>query len=360
MAEPLIADGPAAARMDSLLSLLSDAVPGAQSLEHLTRPLLEMLGLVTGLESTYLTTIDLERGVQHVEFARNVSAMEIPEGLDVPWSDTLCKRALDEGRLYTDNVADCWGDSDAARVLGIQTYVSSPVRTQDGRLLGTLCAASPSVQALRPNAEPALKLFSKLIGTFMEREQLVEQLHAANRRLTELAMTDPLTALPNRRAVLAALGRMLAQARRDESRVLVGVVDLDGFKTINDEFGHEAGDQFLRETGRRTAAALRRADVLGRLGGDEFIVLAPITRDASRSSYGGLGLDPAAVLQQRVEAAIEGHYALPGLSLDYGGASVGVIAADPQTLSPEDAIRLADAAMYRVKEQRRARVLIAA
>ena len=84
--------------MDHLLSLLSETIPKAQNLEQLTRPLLTLLSQVTGMESTYLTTIDTDQGIQRVEFARNSGDMVIPEGLVVPWGDTLCKRALDEGR----------------------------------------------------------------------------------------------------------------------------------------------------------------------------------------------------------------------------------------------------------------------
>src|SRR4249919_3225449 len=108
--------------MDELMVQLAEWVPAARTLEELARPLLEMLQAVTWLESTYLTTIDEVGGVQHVLFANNSSQMQIPEGLSVPWGDTLCKRALDEGRAYTDDVAECWRDSGAARELGIQTY----------------------------------------------------------------------------------------------------------------------------------------------------------------------------------------------------------------------------------------------
>ena len=128
--------------MSELLDHLSESVTSARSVEELTRPLLEMLEAVTGLESTYLTSIDEIRGVQHVLYARNSSAMQIPEGLTVPWNDTLCKRALEEGRAFTDDVPACWGDSQAARDLGIRTYVSKPVRMGNGALYGTLCAAS--------------------------------------------------------------------------------------------------------------------------------------------------------------------------------------------------------------------------
>ena len=95
--------------MESLVQRLSQSVTQAHSLEELTRPLLQMLEESTQLESTYLTTINEEQGQQRVLYARNASEMQIPEGLVVPWGDTLCKRALDEGRMYTPDVGACWG-----------------------------------------------------------------------------------------------------------------------------------------------------------------------------------------------------------------------------------------------------------
>ena len=70
--------------MDRILSELSTTLPNAKSVEELARPLLDMLGAITGLESTYLTSIDLQAGIQHVRYARNEGGMQIPEGMDVP------------------------------------------------------------------------------------------------------------------------------------------------------------------------------------------------------------------------------------------------------------------------------------
>lgn len=336
--------------MESFFSQLSQSLPQAKSLEELTRPLLEMLGAATGLESTYLTTIDLEANMQHVQFARNAGDMQIPEGLDVPWDDTLCKRALDEGRMYTGDVGNCWGDSDAARVLGIQTYVSTPVRTQKGELLGTLCAASSSRRALTATAEPMLRLFSSLVGGWVERERLVEQLRSANVTLAKLALSDPLTGLPNRRAVVEELGRLLARARRDGNKVLVGVVDMDGFKAVNDTYGHQVGDQLLVEAARRMRHALRATDLVGRVGGDEFVVLAPGPHEEDAYEAAGLAL------QLRIAKSTVGTYAIGRDGLEYGGASAGVVAIEPLDVDAEEALRLADAEMYRVKQSRKQQV----
>ncbi|HRJ61803.1 MAG TPA: sensor domain-containing diguanylate cyclase, partial [Azospirillaceae bacterium] len=256
-----------------LLARVSGALSVGQTVEQLTRPLLELLELVTGLESTYLTRIDSDAGVQTIIFSRNIKTMQIPEGLSVPWGDSLCKRALEEGRTYTDDVASCWGDSEAARALGIKTYASTPLYLADNELYGTLCAASQQSRPFTPEGRQVLTLFAQLIAQQLERERLLEKLQKAIAALEHESSTDPLTGLPNRRFTMAELQRMFAMARRADQRVLIAFIDLDGFKQINDVYGHDAGDAFLVEVGKRLSAGLRAGDMLGRLGGDEFVVI---------------------------------------------------------------------------------------
>ena len=334
--------------MDHLLDHLSVTVTSARTLEDLTRPLLEMLGSITGMESTYLTTIDLERSVQQILYARNVRQMQIPEGLSVPWGDTLCKRALDARHPFADDVATRWADSDAARELGIKTYLSTPVQLTDGALYGTLCAASSDRHDLPPAAQRTLSLFATLIAQQVEREQLVQKLLDANVQLTALATTDPLTQLANRRALQQELTRLLAYGERRHTSVLVAFVDLDGFKAINDTHGHDVGDRFLVALSERLRGVLRTEDHAARLGGDEFVVI-------------GLGpeqLDqlPAAqnAFQQRVFQATVGNYSLGHVQLAYKGASVGVLGVAPDTYNAEQALKAADAAMYAIKQARKA------
>lgn len=333
--------------MDTFFAQLSESVTRARTLEELTRPLLEMLESVTGLESTYLTTVDLAGGVQHVVFAHNSRDLQIPEGLSVPWGDTLCKRALDEDRPFTDDVAGIWSDSEAAQQLGIQTYVSTPVRTDDGALYGTLCAASSQRHALSDEAGHALRLFAGLIEQHVARERFVEQLQHANAELRTQALTDPLTGLPNRRALMQELSRLTSLAQRTGSWMLAGAIDLDGFKRVNDDHGHQAGDEFLRGIAARVEHSLRSGDVLARMGGDEFIVIGlgpKLSED---------GAAAARLLQQRLSSATHASDAATARRLDYDGASVGVACLDPHQVSAEQVLRESDAAMYRVKLARR-------
>lgn len=332
---------------DILLSKISDALASADSVEALTRPLLTLLELVTGFESSYLTRIDQAEGVQRILYARNSKAMQIPEGLAVPWGDTLCKRALDEGRFFTDDVPDCWGDSDAAQALGIHTYISMPVYLPEGALFGTLCAASADKRPISDTGQQILGLFTTLIAQAIERENLLAQLRKTNEELALHSSRDALTGLPNRRALVADMTRMFAIAQRSGKQVQVLFIDLDGFKQINDTHGHDAGDEFLIQVGRRISVGLRAGDEVSRFGGDEFVVVGISTEAAPPA----LALE---AMRDRVAALIRGEFNLSRCSFHYPGASIGAVTVDPTSSSPDVALRQADAAMYAIKKQRRA------
>jgi len=143
------------------------------------------------------------------------------------------------------------------------------------------------------------------------------------------AGTDPLTGLANRRAWEAEAARLLAHAQRSGEPLTVAVLDLDGFKAVNDTAGHSAGDALLRSLAAQWGAELRRSDLLGRLGGDEFVLCLPST-DAVR----------CAELLQRLHTASSAPWS-----------------SGTATVSPgEDlaaALARADAALYRDKSARR-------
>lgn len=330
--------------MQPTLNQLAESLASAGTLEQLSRPLLEMLEEVTGLESTYLTEIDESLGIQHIVYARNSSQLQIPEGLSVPWEDTLCKRALEEGRTYTDDVAGCWGDSEAARVLGIKTYVSTPVWSGQGKLFGTLCAASSAQVPLSPGAEKILGLFAKLLGQHVERERLLAQVQATNAELAASALTDSLTGLPNRRATFEEGSRMLARATRENCAVVVGFIDLDDFKSINDRHGHAAGDEFLRAIGAKLVAAQRAGDLVARFGGDEFLVLSMVPHANVQGA--------TEAMRNRLGNCLAGRYHVGGNVVEYGGASIGIASGGSDGATLDTLVRQADAAMYAHKQAR--------
>lgn len=335
--------------MDALLDQLATSVTKAQTLEDLSRPLLSMLQLVSGLDSAYLTTIDLDKDQQKILFSHNAHDMQIPEGLAVPWGDTLCKRALEEEKPFTSNVSDCWGDSSAAKALGIETYVSTPIRLGDGALYGTLCAASSKSQVPNEDVRKLLALFATLIAQNVERERLLKELVASNNALAHQARTDVLTGLYNRRGLLDELDRVLKYAKRSDTYTFVAFADLDGLKEVNDVRGHEVGDALLARVGSSLKDSLRGEDLAARIGGDEFVVVGHGPKDYSNAEKAGT------VFRDRVSAATRVQVEVEATVLDYQGASVGLAIIAPGSSTPEEALDAADDAMYEVKKSRKER-----
>lgn len=327
---------------DFILARVAQTLANEHSLETLVRQLLEMLELVTRMESTYLTRIDFDAQRQHIMYAHNSSEMQIPEGFSVPWNDSLCKRALDDRCIFSNDVAERWRSCLAAQDLGIATFFSIPVRLTDGSLFGTLCATSRARQPYNIEGEQVMNLFANLISHYVEKETLVQQLRAANVALEMHSYTDELTGLPNRRSLFKHLSAQFSQAREQQRSVLLIFIDLDDFKAINDRFGHPCGDSFLIQIGERLAARVRSGDIVGRLGGDEFLIVGTGPDSADQQEY-------IAALRQ----ALAGIYFLGEHRINYPGASFGVIEADPWQIDVELALRAADEAMYQDKQSRR-------
>ena len=161
--------------------------------------------------------------------------------------------------------------------------------------------------------------------------------------LTRQAFHDGLTGLANRALFRDRLDHALAQGERSRDPLAVLLVDLDGFKQVNDSLGHDAGDQLLQRIAERFAATTRPGDTLARLGGDEFALLL---EDASQ----GMATDVAERLLEALSAPIE----IVGRSLRLG-ASIGVVSHQGAGADSDSLIRDADLAMYAAKEAGRGR-----
>jgi diguanylate cyclase (GGDEF)-like protein len=170
---------------------------------------------------------------------------------------------------------------------------------------------------------------------------------AAAEREQELmnrANFDALTGLPNRQLCFDRLRQALAAARREEHKVGVLFIDLDGFKHVNDSLGHSNGDELLRETALRLSSALRETDTVARLGGDEYVVILPHVR----------GVLEVEVIVANILDAMKWPFHLSGQDA-YISASIGVTIFPDDAGTAEDLLRKADTAMYQAKENGRAR-----
>ncbi len=246
---------------------------------------------------------------------------------------------------------------DSGRVLQVNEALCTLLGAAPADLLGQRLAVSGDallpeqgrgeVQLRRQDGEPVWAAVAVVALPGEDGRQLtllqvedVSERRAAVERLTHLAMHDALTGLPNRALLLERLAQATASARRLGATTALLFVDLDGFKQINDEQGHEVGDRLLVHTARRLEHAVRLGDTVARLGGDEFVVLCERVG----------GADEAEEVARRLAERLARPLVLDGGAITVS-ASIGVAVAGPD----DDAARLlhaADAAMYRVKQAR--------
>src|SRR3954447_10140592 len=226
---------------------------------------------------------------------------------------------------------------------GLKDAMASALRTDDrvhglllvGGRLGDVTTFSSSDLAL-------LDTFARHVATSLERGRLEENLRQVTdlkEQLRHQALHDPLTSLPNRTLFLDRARHAVDTAGRTGVYPAVLYLDLDGFKPVNDTFGHEAGDVLLRTVADRLRGCLRPADTAARLGGDEFVVLlnGPIDR---------LGV---ARVVERIRAQLDVPVLLGEGVVTTVGASIGVALGDVETLDADTLVRHADVAMYAAK-----------
>ena len=223
------------------------------------------------------------------------------------------------------------------RVLGLRSYAGTPLLSASGHVLGGLCVGHSTP---RTWTESDARLLADLAGAV----QSELQLRAAVKELQELARSDALTGTANRRAFDERLHDELHRSRRHGHHLSLLLLDVDHFKDVNDEQGHDAGDRVLGELAGRVRQQLRDSDLLARLGGDEFAVLLPETDEARGRAAA-----------ERVRRAVAGApLAGRSVTVSIGAAVVAAGAASPQRLA-----RAADDALYQAKAAGRDAVVLA-
>ena len=180
-----------------------------------------------------------------------------------------------------------------------------------------------------------VQLMGALVSSAIERGR-------SRARLQTLAYSDTVTALPNRAWLVDHLRALLEEARRTDSTVGVLFLDLDRFKDINDTMGHDSGDRLLRIIGERLGKAIRTSDVVARMGGDEFVVLAGDGPDMQ--ALGGLA--------ERIVATVEEPISMEGSEF-FVTTSIGIASFPADGTDAETLVKHADVAMYRAKDRGR-------
>lgn len=241
-------------------------------------------------------------------------------------------RALRETRfgqkLYIIMLTACESDDELVQAFdaGANDYVVKPFspRVLEARIRG---------------GERIIKLQHNIEREQEENRAYMAELAVANRRLEQMAMTDTLTELPNRRYAMNRLEQEWANADRTGGSLSLLSVDLDHFKMINDQFGHEAGDQVLCAVAKVMRDSMRASDVICRVGGEEFIAILPNTDAASAKDLA----ERLRVEVEKTPVTVDGHRIEVTLS-------VGIVARTPGLASWNELLKNADGALYQAKQ----------
>jgi diguanylate cyclase len=330
--------------------------------EKLVLPLLEQMREATGVESAFVTEIDWVAHTQKILHAVNHDESWVwPADVAIDWSDTMCRRVFLSGRESTQDAVGDFPDSFLANAMGVKTYVSIPLCTDEDHVIGTLCAASRAPIPLDDERHKLMRLIAHVIAVRLETAQ--RQGHVNDWSTKELAIqarmeslttgtpnaagsawrarrrahqdgsddatatpsnlitTDPLTGVFNLRGLVAGWEELLVHAARRRTPLAAAAVDVDGFTKLNRDYGQTHGDDILRAVARGIRRSTGAEDLVGRVGPDEFVVVMPHAQldDAERRVKGliaelgrtALGIYPMAVsisagISSSAETAIDG------------------------------------------------------
>lgn len=235
------------------------------------------------------------------------------------------------------------------QIRGAQGFVGIPLELGDGSHFGTLCAIASTANRFHRNDTELLTVLGRVIVNELDRElteQELRQQHSElvehNERLRSDAFTDALTGVANRRGFERALTREWKLSRRGTVESYLVLIDLDGFKAINDRYGHAAGDRVLKLCAQALQEAARETDVIGRIGGDEFAAIL----------IGCTSADEAVLFRERAHETLERYMKGEDARVSFSAGHQEL----SESNSPVRAMELADQAMYWQKRQRAGRL----
>lgn len=311
---------------------ISEAANKAEDVLALCRRAHQIIGSLLPASNFFVALYDESRDeLSFPYFADEHDPQPEPRKLD---SGTLTAEVIRSGQALL-----LTPDSDMAMPAHVATAIGKdpidwlgvPLSTSRG-VIGALVVQSYTGEVRYTDQDKALLQFvSTQVAVAIERKQ-------AEATLRHMARHDPLTALPNRAVVLDRLRTSLAGARHDDRQLAALFIDLDDFKQVNDSYGHHAGDRLLQEVAARMQTCVRESDTVGRMGGDEFMV---ILHDITQP-------EQATLAAEKIRAALEQPFEWDGQQVRIS-ASIGVATCPGHGNSELRLVRGADEAMYAAK-----------
>lgn len=309
------------------------------------------------IESGLFNSVWIGKPARGLGLERLASAGENVDDLDVipsiaasnPSAQTVSMRAfLQRETVY---VADYLNDPNSAHWRHLseinhwRSVVSLPISRSDV-VWGVFTIISDQVDGFSPELIELLTQTSQIISHGLDEIDLRAELNAERERQSWLASHDVLTGLPNRRGLEEHIANSMARSSRHGTILAVGMLDLDDFKALNDEYGHKVGDQILQEFSMSLKANLRQTDLLARVGGDEFVIVIEDLRDLS---------DLITVLNKLEKVLVSPLVGPRGERLSVGGSlGISIFAGDES--QPEALLRQSDQALYTLKRKKSSRV----
>jgi len=238
--------------------------------------------------------------------------------------------------LYVGNATELpeWHSNPEVSEDGFNTYLGYPLHWPDGSVFGTICIMDYAKTEHNDK-------YHKLMLHFREMAERELDLLNKNIQLENTALSDDLTHLLNRKGFFLAAKQLIKSAKRDRATICICYFDIDNLKPINDNYGHQAGDRFIKSFAKHLKETFREVDIIARFGGDEFVVMCQETTQ----------LDISTIIN-RLSDFISNENYQPKLSFSYGYASINASAVDDKIV--ENLIKLADDEMYKNKESKRA------
>lgn len=324
-----------------------------KALKILETPLEERFERVTRLASRLLdvpiTAISFLDGNR--QWFKSIQGLNVDE---TPRDISFCGHAvMGEGIFIVEDASKDERFHDNPLVVdapGIRFYAGQPLKSADGKIIGTLCVIDKRPRRLTPNQIEDLKDLAAMVEIEIKSKQLAVAQILMNEELNEArkaVLVDPLTRLWNRAGGEEFLARQHQLAIQKNEKFCIAMIDIDHFKKVNDRHGHPAGDEVLRQVARRILKTIRSEDFACRMGGEEFLLMIndPMATDAllvAQQVRDAIRATPVVVEGKEIPVTI----------------SMGLAYFDPAgSVSCEEVIKLADACLYRAKQTGRDRII---
>jgi diguanylate cyclase (GGDEF)-like protein len=264
---------------------------------------------------------------------------------------SICTRVVfDDGLLVIPDLVEDPEMKTAPFVLDdpcFRFYAGAPVRLESGLPVGAFCILDQKARRFSEGEERSLMQFAQIASALLRLQKNNLLMGIAENGLRAAAMTDPLTGFYNRSALEGIVDGALSAAISAGRRFGVLYLDMDGFKAINDRFGHNVGDEVLCEASSRIRSVIRAEDIVVRMGGDEFAVFVPDLPEGSALIS----------LSERLLMAFRAPFTVDGVSI-LARLSIGAAIAPQDGATRTLLLRNVDAALYQAKAAGRDRVAI--